>query len=1186
MDPNPNARMDHNELDIDTQSSQGNFIEQFVFDESELAGKTLEQIHESFLAKNQIFLDRKSLVEFVKMISATHNFSTYISFDKIQCSQGKPRPSKAQKPQTSIKIDCPWEIRFNSFLKIRDKKKNLRCNFEDGNKIYIRSTTWRHTCACSPRNKMWVISKNGDLLKKYLTPPAMFLLAHHLQYLPTTCFRSLRSILSRMFPSSIAWTGWRIANVRKFILKRIKSMETEETGYLQFQDQFSSKDFLDDFKNVVCEEDINKTLSYDIWKEALDSEAGSGRKLLDQMEGMKQSIEGFDYRFAKNADNVIISVIWMTDVMRGNLYRAPENVSTDMRHAKTNDLLWPYISVIVRDVNMKIAVCCEGFCVGETRQMYKFLFNAMFEMAPLSSKDDVLVVNGDGKLDEDLVAEFGLRKAHFVEDPWHIKNTKLVKDYGKSFEDNQDVFHRLLNTSSDVMYDNTIEEIKRLLGNNMNKLHKIRDFASRKQYHARHVVINHPGSFGRVSSTPSEQNHSSIASWQGTYFASIMSNVHNLYMRHLHRVAVTSFGLITSELHLKGITSSLDESSITLRSASGILNLEGFVMFQAEFVQSFVYRVEDHPHDVGKSKISRTDRPDSEGRIIEHSVGHCVVCEISCRHVFYYCRHTIAYIRSTSSVGLIDREKIARRYWKQKDVLRLKCRRNGSQNDNNDDEGLGQPAHSEPQQSEVGQEFTGGDGGDGNGGEGASDDGGDEIVDPMHIPIIRPKAADLTTANVPAYSDLLETATEICSLVKHQDNNVQFYFSGMLVSLKQILFCNEEAVDNKINTIADVHMLHKNFVEGLKTCSVPQNNETLYHPGNKMILRNPIKRIRGRREISLQTSKLRRKMAAEKALLRRSEDTTVQQHEGIPDLQRNVEKIPACSICGMTGHTRVDCKTHQHYFPLIRKDGIGNYKRYLLSDAPLCKSPVSKITQDVFSRLIQSVQVLSVHALTDASNISNLSEKELAFKVNIMERRTNMEIRHEEVFIIYDELRKFLDACDDKSRFVYSKVEENSVGNNYMRRRTENTNILQRTFPHVAGYNNTYATNNQFFQGGMTYGPMVQTQNIQPLAHNAVTDQFRNGSQHHHQLGYVSFPPQANAVAQTHNFDMIQNPLQVQQIGHFTGNANYIHGSARTNYVRNDYNNVAQGFQHNNGTRNRTYFNGNEVGDIDQQQEP
>ena len=236
-------------------------------------------------------------------------------------------------------------------------------------------------------------------------------------------------------------------------------------------------------------------------------------------------------------------------------------------------------------------------------------------------------------------------------------------------------------------------------------------------------------------------------------------------------------------------------------------------------------------------------------------MGHCVVYNISCAHVFYYCRHTIAYIRRNSSFGVIEKEKIARRYWKQKDVLRLKCISDGSQNDDNDDNDdgeMGQPTIFEPEQSEVGGEFTEGHEGhedsahDRNGGEGADEDGGDENTNAMHIPIIRPNAADLRTSTEPAYKDLLETATDICSLVKYQDKNVQFYISGMLVSLKQIFYSNGVAVGNNISTIADVHMLHKNFVEGLKTCSAPQNNETLYHPGNMMVKRNSRKRIKGK----------------------------------------------------------------------------------------------------------------------------------------------------------------------------------------------------------------------------------------------------------------------------------------------------------------------------------------------------
>ena len=115
----------------------------------------------------------------------------------------------------------------------------------------------------------------------------------------------------------------------------------------------------------------------------------------------------------------------------------------------------------------------------------------------------------------------------------------------------------------------------------------------------------------------------------------------------------------------------------------------------------------------------------------------------------------------------------------------------------------------------------------------------------------------------------------------------------------------------------------------------------------------------------MNVAKGKRKMASEAAGLRRPEGIPITQPEGIPDLEPNVEKRPACSICRNTGYTKANCKTRQHYFPLIRKEGMGNYKRYLLNDAPLCKSPVSNITRDVWSHFIESVQVLSVHAIID-----------------------------------------------------------------------------------------------------------------------------------------------------------------------------------------------------------------------------
>ena len=59
------------------------------------------------------------------------------------------------------------------------------------------------------------------------------------------------------------------------------------------------------------------------------------------------------------------------DVMRGDVHCAPENLSLDMRHMKTNHLLLPYVSCVFRDTDMKILLGVDFFFAGE-------------EMAPLA----------------------------------------------------------------------------------------------------------------------------------------------------------------------------------------------------------------------------------------------------------------------------------------------------------------------------------------------------------------------------------------------------------------------------------------------------------------------------------------------------------------------------------------------------------------------------------------------------------------------------------------------------------------------------------------------------------------------------------------------------------------------------------------------------------------------------------
>ena len=658
-----------------------------VLNESSLEGKSLQDVHKDYFSINQKYVDRKALIEFCKIVGYQYNFNTVLEGDgKIWCSQGPKRKHRGNgiqlNPPQSIKINCPWEIRFSSFVK-RQTDKKKRNDFSDGNAIYIRSSHAIHTCDPNPNKRLWIIARNGDLFKDYLTPSAMFLLAHHLQDLPKTCFRTLRNILSKMFPSSIVWTGWRICNVRKFILGKIEHMENNSSGhdFLEFQKQFSKPEFIHDLNKAVTDEDTNREMAYDIWKESINCDDGSGSNLVVQMKCMKTSIPGFDYRFAKNSISEILGVVWQTDVMRGNFHRAPENLSLDMRHAKTNHLLWPYVSCVFCDTDMKILLGVEGFVCSESIDLYKHMVDSLFDMSPLSKREDVLVVHGDGRLDQRIVTDdLGLPNARFVEDHWHIINTKFPKDYGIIYNNNTSTFNELLQTRSDEHYQEIVDTIKDLLSGNRSLLDLFDEFILRKQYHAKHIVTMYPGSFGKVSSTPSEQNHASIQSWQGKYYACIVSSIHNLFMRHLHRVALACSELISDELKLGGIKALLNEDNLSLLLAAELLNIAGYTLFANELSKAQNYETIPVDGDLTKSLIRHMDQPESTGRYISHETGHCEVCEVAVAHRFFYCRHTIAFIVSNNA-GVtflnmrIEKSNIARRYWMQPSVLRLKTRR-------------------------------------------------------------------------------------------------------------------------------------------------------------------------------------------------------------------------------------------------------------------------------------------------------------------------------------------------------------------------------------------------------------------------------------------------------------------------------------------------------------------------------
>ena len=75
---------------------------------------------------------------------------------------------------------------------------------------------------------------------------------------------------------------------------------------------------------------------------------------------------GFNYRI--KLDSITkrpIALVFMTAGNRKNLLRYPHLLFTDAQNREHNRYGWPYIGLLVKDMNMKTALTCEAVGITE-----------------------------------------------------------------------------------------------------------------------------------------------------------------------------------------------------------------------------------------------------------------------------------------------------------------------------------------------------------------------------------------------------------------------------------------------------------------------------------------------------------------------------------------------------------------------------------------------------------------------------------------------------------------------------------------------------------------------------------------------------------------------------------------------------------------------------------------------------
>ena len=275
---------------------------------------TLQQVHEKYLKVGTVFKDRDALRVFLLLISKNYHFAITHSNDTYtDCAQGECRKKKQFK-STTQRIGCPYIVKFKGAeLKLNSSGSRRVGDFSKSHPVIITETNYNHTCKPCPAMRMTIAQKSGKFLT-YLNSSALFLLANHLEVMPKLNHRVLRTMMHQIFPKSIKWDSWKLTNLRRYVLKRIATFKHTPNvfrDYTLFQKQFPSRTLIEDFP-YDCDEERNSDAAAFIWKEMV---ADNSKDIIQHLEKMKHSIEGFDFRFMEDSDQSIIAFVWQTDIM-------------------------------------------------------------------------------------------------------------------------------------------------------------------------------------------------------------------------------------------------------------------------------------------------------------------------------------------------------------------------------------------------------------------------------------------------------------------------------------------------------------------------------------------------------------------------------------------------------------------------------------------------------------------------------------------------------------------------------------------------------------------------------------------------------------------------------------------------------------------------------------------------------
>jgi hypothetical protein len=498
----------------------------------------------SFFIVGRTFVNYRQFVACGKFLLDAWAVEASHSAKSLYCFYGKPYKRKqsalglrAQTPSLK-EIKCPFRVRY-TFVNATPEIRKAGGKYPDVLKnVKVTNVVLEHTCELS------IISHRVAKCKSKSQIPTRagfnsFVLQMRLR--PHMDSEQVRANLSMAFPHSVSIDAQMACNLRRKALLVIgRGIQPDEVDPVILL-RHSRIGPVAAEQSTAAESAITRQNFGTLLQECMRN-SESTWKTLAFLEHCSSNIPGFVFDIHKDEDGCPDRVCWMFNENRQNLLRYGDILFLDMRKTTVNNLGYPYFAITMIDQNRRPVVGLECLVCRESLDGYKWGLLTATKMEPRFRLQDVKIIAADQFMKKSLLVDLGINESCTLRgDPYHLNQSAdaVFRDnFGPQFFPLiQGNLSRMLVSTFKAEWERNYAHARTILSSDPAKVALLDAIHANPRYYAGYHVASIPGNIGVISSTPAEQNHSSLeALFRSTTVMPLHDQVKMLFDRQQRQI--------------------------------------------------------------------------------------------------------------------------------------------------------------------------------------------------------------------------------------------------------------------------------------------------------------------------------------------------------------------------------------------------------------------------------------------------------------------------------------------------------------------------------------------------------------------------------------------------------------------------------------------------------------------------